>query len=132
MDGFREMVDFCSLFDFKAVGPMFTWSGIRWGELVKVRLDRFLVSSEWLDCFPCSRAINLKSNQSDHLPILIEIRSSRSQKRRRKQRFHFEECWLYEEECRKMVELGWSSGTGTNPFSTICNKIANTRDVLLE
>lgn len=44
MSGFCDAVDSCSPNDLAPVGPAFTWRGIRSGEEIKVRLDRFLAN----------------------------------------------------------------------------------------
>lgn len=132
MDGFREVVNHCSLLNVDSVGPRFTWRGNRWGEEVLVKLDRFLATSDWLQYFPQSRALNLKPSKSDHLPILMEIREARPKKKKKKKRFRFEEFWLREEECKKIVESHWNNACTSDPFSTLCSKIGSTRKALLE
>ncbi|XP_062021202.1 uncharacterized protein LOC133737713 [Rosa rugosa] len=132
MDGFRDVVDVCGLHDMQFSGPKFTWKGIRGGMEVRVRLDRFLASIRWMDCFPKSRVIHLKPCTSDHLPILMEVREARARRKRKKKRFCFEECWLRDEECKRVVERGWESVSGSDPFAKVCNKISNTRSLLME
>lgn len=133
MQGFREAVDFCSLCNLHSAGPSFTWRGNRGGEDVCVRLDRFLATSSWSDLFPVSRAVNLKPSRSDRLPILIEVREFTPKKKKKKQRrFHFEESWLRDDVCRRIVELGWESTTNPDPFTRICYKISSTRRELME
>lgn len=132
MDEFREAVEYCRVKSLHSHGPQFTWRGVRSGEEVAVRLDRFMATSDWTDIFHASRALNLMPSKSDHLPILIEVRELRPKKKRKKKRFRFEEGWLLGEDCQKMVELGWNVDSGGDPFSRICNKIQNTRDVLQE
>jgi endonuclease/exonuclease/phosphatase family metal-dependent hydrolase len=84
INNFSEVVNFCSLQSIHSLGPQFTWRGIRHGDEILVRLDRFLSSSSWSDCFPASKAVNLKPSCSDHLPILIEIREFNPRKKRKK------------------------------------------------
>lgn len=131
MSAFREALDFCSLVNIHAVGPQFTWRGIRGGEEIRVRLDRFIASTSWSEMFPASRAVNLKPNKSDHLPILYEIRDFSPRKKRKKKKFCFEDSWLLNEECKRCVEDGWNCAAGDEPFSTICFKISNTRQALM-
>ncbi|KAL6205410.1 hypothetical protein ACLB2K_022670 [Fragaria x ananassa] len=74
MDGFREVLNVCNLKDLYYTGPSFTWRGNRHGVEVKERLDRFLGNGAWLQLFPTSKVTHLLPNESDHLPILIQIR----------------------------------------------------------
>ncbi|KAL6191285.1 hypothetical protein ACLB2K_037676 [Fragaria x ananassa] len=133
MDGFREALNVCDLKDLYFTGPCFTWRGNRHGEEIKERLDRFVVNRTWLQMFPASKVTHLLPSESDHLPILIQIRKSsgRRKKRKRKKKFRFEEFWLREKDVKDVVEAGWLSGTGSNPFSSVYNKISNTREMLL-
>ncbi|KAL6185364.1 hypothetical protein ACLB2K_041498 [Fragaria x ananassa] len=133
MDGFREALNVCDLKDLYFTGPCFTWRGNRHGEEIKERLDRFVVNRTWLQMFPASKVTHLLPSESDHLPILIQIRrsSGRRKKRKRKKKFRFEEFWLREKDVKDVVEAGWLSGTGSNPFSSVYNKISNTREMLL-
>lgn len=89
MNGFRETMAFCALKDLHFVGPKFTWGGIRCGHEVKVRLDRFLASVSWSDWFPASQVIHRNPCNSDHLPLLIEVRAHRLKKKRKKEEISF-------------------------------------------
>lgn len=132
MNGFQEIMDICSLLKMDSVGPKYTWRGFMGGEEILVKLDRFMPNSTWLDLFPLSRDLNLNPSKSDHLPILIEIREARLKKKRKKKKFHFEEFWLRDENCRKIVESSWNISSDYEPFSKICCKIRNTRFALQE
>ncbi|XP_024155814.1 uncharacterized protein LOC112163789 [Rosa chinensis] len=129
MLGLVEALDLC-LSDVKFVEPKFTWHGIRSGHLIKIRLDRFMACQRWKDFFGASRVVHLNPSTSDYLPILLEIREIRQRQRKRKKRFRFEEFWLKEEECKKVVESGWEKAVGSYPFLKICNKIDLTRKAL--
>lgn len=132
MNGFREAIADCSLHDLHFSGPSSTWRGIRNGHDIRIRLDRFFATSSWTDLFPASKVTHLKPCYSDHLPILLELRSHRPRKRRKKKRFRFEEFWLKDLECKVIVEAGWSSFVGTDPVTVIMSKISNTREQLME
>lgn len=116
-------MDFCSLLKINSVGPKYTWRGFRGGEEILVKLDRFMTNSIWLDLFPLSRALNLNPTKSDHLPILIEIKEARPKKKKKKKKFRFEEFWLRDEECRKIIDSSWNISSDYDPFSKICYKI---------
>nr|XP_011463540.1 PREDICTED: uncharacterized protein LOC105351282 [Fragaria vesca subsp. vesca] len=75
---------------------------------------------------------HLKPSKSDHLSILVEIRSVQVEVRRKKKRWRFEGYWLQDEECGEMVRRGWQSSECVNDFMKVCQKINNTRKVLGE
>ncbi|XP_024164679.1 uncharacterized protein LOC112171781 [Rosa chinensis] len=81
--------------------------GIRGGEEVKIRLDRFTSSLQCKDLFPASRVKHLDPCKSDHVPILLEVRVHNAKRKKRKRCFKFEEFWLLEDKCREVVERGW-------------------------
>lgn len=107
MQSFRDLVSDCSLSNIAPHGPKFTSRGIRNHDEIRVRLDRFLASSSWMDLFPISKVVNLNPSKSDHFPILIEVRTPLPKKKRRRRRFRFKECWIQEEECKKLIEEVW-------------------------
>ena len=71
---------------------------------------------------------NIKSN----LRIIKITYFARPKKKKKKKKFRFEEFWLREEECKKIVELNWNISLGSDPFSTLCGKIGSTRKALLQ
>lgn len=58
--------------DLPLRGVEFTWSNML-ECLVMSQLDRFLVSTEWLDLFPDCTLQALAQLISDHCPLLLEI-----------------------------------------------------------
>ncbi|XP_062017671.1 uncharacterized protein LOC133734024 [Rosa rugosa] len=130
MMGLRDALDFGLLSDIKFLGPRYTWQGIRGGHLIKIRLDRFVASQSWKNLYSASRVLHLNPSTSDHLLILLEVREHMQTKRRRGRRFRFEELWLREEDCKQIVEQSWESGSGSDAFSKICDKIRRTRSAL--
>lgn len=137
MSEFMEAVDVCSLQNIHSVGPRFTWHGIRGGQEIMVRLDRFMASEGWWKLFPASRALNLKPSKSDHLPILLEVREfahrKKKKKKKKRKRFRFEDSWLLNDDCKKFIDLGWNMAvSGSDPVSKIRSKISNTRETLMK
>lgn len=132
MNDFREAANFCTIHSLHSVGPKFTWRCNRGGEEILVRLDRFMASKSWTDWFPASSAVNLKPNKSDHLPILIEVRNFTPKKRHKKKWFKFEDSWLLNDDCIRVVESGWDCTTGSDAFTNIWLKISNTRKLLMD
>ncbi|KAL6228109.1 hypothetical protein ACLB2K_002063 [Fragaria x ananassa] len=131
IENFVDVLEECSLTSLHSYGPAFTWKGVRHGFEVKERLDRFVTNLSGRHRFPKSRVIHLNPNESDHLPILLEIRKSGRKKKKKKRRWRFEEYWLRESECQTVVEAGWESITDTDPFLRVSKKIMNTRESLI-
>ncbi|XP_057453104.1 uncharacterized protein LOC130744964 [Lotus japonicus] len=68
-DDFNQFIDKMELHDLPLVGKKFTW--IRPNGQQMSRLDRALVSHEWLDYFPGLVQEVLHRDVSDHSPILL-------------------------------------------------------------
>lgn len=74
---FQNATHLCQMLDLGYVGYDFTWSNNRGGEdNVQERLDRFMANQEWKDLFMGSYVTHLEKRKSDHLPILLIIRTS--------------------------------------------------------
>lgn len=105
---FQEVRDDCCLTDMKMYGYHYTWErGQGTDRWVEIRLDRALVSQDWLDTFQEARLTNLEVSTSDHCPLFLEpvvenvvVRSKR---------FCFENAWLRDPMCSKIVEDAWMS-----------------------
>ncbi|XP_030924769.1 uncharacterized protein LOC115951760 [Quercus lobata] len=71
---FKECLDACSMIDIGFSGPRFTWTN-RWEvqALIKERIDRFFVNSQWCLMYPKARVVHLTRCHSDHAPILMEL-----------------------------------------------------------
>lgn len=85
MQGFRDALDYCELFDLGFSSPLFTW----WDSETKLRLNRVVATATWSDLFNYSRVSNLPPSVSDHVPILLEIASAPLFPRKKKYRFKF-------------------------------------------
>ena len=107
MRRFADMVDELRLVDFPLQGGEFTWSGgpnnQSWA-----RLDRFLVSSSWLDHFNGVFQSRLPRPISDHFPVLLVgggIRRGLSP-------FRFENMWLKVEGFKDLIRSWWRGDGG--------------------
>ncbi|KAL6189445.1 hypothetical protein ACLB2K_040834 [Fragaria x ananassa] len=132
MKGFRNCMEDLEMVDMNFVGPIFTWKGRRAGQMIKCRLDRFIANKEWRDLFPMSRVTHTKPSRSDHVPICIDVSSTRIRRRKRRKRFFFEAHWLQDEECAGVIQNGWNGEEGLDPFMTLCQRIESTRKALCE
>ena len=53
---------------------------------------------------------HLSSHASDHLPIMLQVQSSRKLRYKGQRGFKFEEAWLLAEECDDVVNAAWRKG----------------------
>ncbi|GAU45339.1 hypothetical protein TSUD_84560 [Trifolium subterraneum] len=104
--GFRSAVNDCDLTDIQLEGHKFTWIKSReTAHVIEERLDRAMVSSDWLAFFSKVKLINLLASHSDHSPILLQTEPVHHSKH--SYSFKFENLWLKEEEVGEVVETGW-------------------------
>lgn len=74
--------------------------------IVEEKIDRALVTGEWLDIFPNATLCNSLASISDHSPIVLCLSDSIQTGRRRK--FKFENSWLLEGTLRDIVHDSWA------------------------
>ncbi|XP_068473127.1 uncharacterized protein [Phaseolus vulgaris] len=68
--GFNDFIERSKLVDIPLVGRKFTW--FKPNNLVKSRIDRVLVSKEWLDFWPNSQQFILSRSISDHCAVILK------------------------------------------------------------
>jgi hypothetical protein len=78
--------------------------------MIEERLDRALVSSDWLTKFPNAKLRNILSSHSDHSPILLQCAPVIHQQYQHD--FRFENSWLLEDDIGEVVQEGWNDGNG--------------------
>lgn len=71
MSGFSNTIQDLELVDLPLQGAQFTWSR-REDQLQASRIDGFLISPKWNECFKSVKQIALPIVLSDHKPILLE------------------------------------------------------------
>ncbi|KAK1400695.1 hypothetical protein POM88_000300 [Heracleum sosnowskyi] len=133
---FEGAIDFMSMKQTMAAlwrpGYPFTWEmGYGTPKWIEIRLDRVLVTESFANQFNNAKLSNLKISTSDHSPILLEP-ITRSQAERIK-KFRFENAWLRDPMCGKIIAESWhlnqgksfiekiaftSEGTGSSAAST--------------
>ena len=107
MDDFREAIDCCRFMGLGFCGPEFTWCNMQEGRnRMYLRLDRALVTQEWIDNYKDMRVHHLMESTSYHCALLImdSIVSQSPQKRR----FQFEAMWTRSDECRDVIRAAWN------------------------
>ncbi|KAL5579373.1 hypothetical protein UlMin_011815 [Ulmus minor] len=113
MQNFQEALDRCCLRNITGTGEFFTWANKQLGsDFIQERLDHYVCTLAWGQLFPNSRCQHLNFYSSDHRAIKIMLGPSlvwvrKNSNRARKGRFHFEELWATDEECRQVVSSAW-------------------------
>ena len=102
MRRFSDWISSHSLVDLQMGGALITWSNHQSNHAMS-RLDRFLVSTEWLETYPEVTHIALPKPVSDHCPILLDLECERWGP----SSFCFELMWLEEEQFPKLVQEWW-------------------------
>ncbi|RVW99876.1 LINE-1 reverse transcriptase-like [Vitis vinifera] len=102
MRRFTEVIEELELRDLPLQGGMFTWSG-GFNNLLKSRIDRFLISEDWEAHFrECIQGV-LARPVSDHSPIILDGGGMR----RGPTPFRFENMWLKEEGFKEVLRKWW-------------------------
>ncbi|KAG8645941.1 hypothetical protein MANES_10G111401v8 [Manihot esculenta] len=83
----------------------FTWNNKR-GENANIRerLDRGLVSLQWLCCYSNASIMPLEDDESDHRSILLNTNSNCP---KLKTLFYFDERWLNINETEELIKTTW-------------------------
>ena len=102
MRRFTEVIEELELRDLPLQGGMFTWSG-GLNNLLKSRIDRFLISEDWEVHFQgCIQGV-LARPVSDHSPIILDGEGMR----RGRTPFRFKNMWLKEEGFKEVLRKWW-------------------------
>lgn len=73
MRDFQEAINYYSLVDMMAHGPLYTWCNKRENDLIMKKLDRVLVNDHWNHKFPQSYNVFEAVGCSDHLRCRINL-----------------------------------------------------------
>ncbi|XP_068474698.1 uncharacterized protein [Phaseolus vulgaris] len=103
MDGFNRFIDTNLLLDIPIVCKKFTW--FKSNGSVKRRLDRVLVTEEWLDHWPMSKQYVQRREVSDHCAIVVKSMA----KDWGPKPFRTIDAWMLEKGFSEMIKEKWSS-----------------------
>ncbi|KAL9667000.1 hypothetical protein QQ045_001345 [Rhodiola kirilowii] len=107
MKFFQKVVTDCSLFDLGYRGGKYTYSNRRKGAReCKSRLDRVLVSQDWLHEYPEAINTHMFTYSSDHKALCLQLRSRQNS---RTKVFRFENMWFQEESFQQIINTAWQN-----------------------
>ncbi|KAG5544818.1 hypothetical protein RHGRI_017313 [Rhododendron griersonianum] len=122
---FQSFIEECGLADLGFRGYPFTWRNNRRGEdFVESRLDRTLVSSQWVTHYNQASVEHLDCIGSDHKALLLKITT---EVRRRVTPFRFDARWCEYEEVQTIVKNQWEQGVTGSRLFCLNQKIRNCR-----
>ncbi|XP_020226818.1 uncharacterized protein LOC109808299 [Cajanus cajan] len=101
VNDFNQFISNMDLDDLQVVGRSFTW--YRPNGSARSKLDRFLVSPDWLSVWPNSSQHILQRDISDHCPILLKNASVDWGLKP----FQTFDCWLDDSLFRETVVKAW-------------------------
>ncbi|XP_023874724.1 uncharacterized protein LOC111987261 [Quercus suber] len=117
MEGFRESLSKCGLFDLGFVGQRFTWCNEHLGEQrTLLRLDRIVANSSWPELYPEACVYHRSMSSSDHCLLYLTLKNVHPRKPVKK-RFQFEAMWVREDGCKDVVEEAWDPYCGVSGYS---------------
>ncbi len=106
--------------DFGFTGPRFTWTNNRVGDKTWERLDRVVVTSNWLLLFPSARVHHLEGWWSDHKPIWVGTEPMVTPTLKP---FQFEEVWSSDQGCENAIAQSWKTNKDGVPMFKVWDKI---------
>lgn len=114
---FNHFINDMNLMDIHLSGGEFTWFRQR-DRNQFLRIDRFLISTDWDDCFSGALQYCLPKVVSDHIPLLLESGGIW------KSPFRFENMWLREPNFLEWIRSKWCSMVVTgNPTFVLAKKL---------
>ena len=122
---FNQWIQEMELQEIKSAGSSFTW--IRPNGSVKSRLDRFLVSDQWLSTWPDSCQHVLPRDFSDHCPTILQTKLVDWGPKP----FRVADWWIHQKGYQKLVKETWSSAQqGGWGGVVLKNKLRYLKDVI--
>ncbi|KAF4346628.1 hypothetical protein F8388_021582 [Cannabis sativa] len=129
-EGLRNFLFKYGAIDLVGVGALFTWTNGQDEEhIIKERLDRVIVSPEWLTQFKKAGVRNLSIRHSDHAPVILDTRMEREFF---STPFRYLDAWSRDSSCRKVIEDSWKHGVEGFQSFILCQKLKITAKALCE
>jgi hypothetical protein len=131
-NSFRNTIDMCNLNDLGFTGPKYTWHNRQQdGDYIQARLDRFLATSNWMNCFSHYTNMHLLKYGSHQCPIMLEF--SPITLCRQNQGYitgkKFEHMWLRDQDHFQVVKIHGRDTTLTSlPASAALSMNFTTRE----
>ena len=128
IEGFREMVDICGLYDLSFVGRKWTFEKkVAGGTFCRVRLDRALATADWCSRFPLAQVSHLTAAASDHDPILLrwDREVERGRRKHGKKMFRYEVMWESHDEFEAMLARTWQGAGKAHTLRELHDKLTS-------
>ena len=122
IERFREVITDCAFNEMMITGSKFTCSRRGTSNLIRERLDRGFVTNSWLEMFPWSEERHLVASILDHVPFLFHISNMQQMKATFKRPFRFENMWVKEEECQRVISENWN-GSAIRSFKELVDSV---------
>ncbi|XP_039128539.1 uncharacterized protein LOC120264774 [Dioscorea cayenensis subsp. rotundata] len=109
-----------------SMGKKYTWTNGQ-ANPIWVKLDRFLINSDWVEMFPKAIQHSLPRLRSDHVPIRLESGAHSPIPRF----FRFEQAWCMAKNFGNLIRDWWDSPSlqGCSTF-ILAKKFSRTREHL--
>lgn len=107
VDEFQNVVSELAMVDVKPDNGWFIWTNNRKGSgLVKKRIDRFLVCTNWLKDVSFLFSNMIRQASPDHDVILLNAlgQTPKNMYKDLRLMFRFEECWARKEETKRVIK----------------------------
>ncbi|KAL4638398.1 hypothetical protein ACB092_03G143700 [Castanea dentata] len=102
----QECMDTCYMIDLGFSGPKFTWTNKRGlDDLIQCRLDRCWANPAWKAFFVEANVTHLARVNSDHCPLLLNLKPVESEHQNRP--FRFQSIWLSHSDFPNIVRDAW-------------------------
>ncbi|GMY36548.1 hypothetical protein FCV25MIE_31790 [Fagus crenata] len=97
------------------------------------RLDHALAIDTWLECFPAYTVTHVAGTVSDHLALLVSLKSRQGNHRTKRVVRRFEEKWAMVPACEEVIWTTWQQTvTGGSPIFELSQKITRCRLALCD